>query len=155
MFSQVLIKEEIASLMGEYASIRNRVERENEERITRKFDTGLSLEIAECTRRVTESIEKQVTAFYENMVKTDKEILSGVLDFSNFGNQPAKVLALLIACPKVKRLHIPGMLCIYGNLNPVISRLVNNKLKTNHEWLRDYVKANPTSMVYYILRLIE
>lgn len=153
--SQVLIKEEIASLMGEYASIRNRVERENEERITRKFDTGLSLEIAECTRRVTESIEKQVTAFYENMVKTDKEILSGVLDFSNFGNQPAKVLALLIACPKVKRLHIPGMLCIYGNLNPVISRLVNNKLKTNHEWLRDYVKANPTSMVYYILRLIE
>ena len=57
--------------------------------------------------------------------------------------------------PKVKRLHIPGMLCIYGNLNPVISRLANNKLKTNHSFLIDYVKANPTSIVFYILRLID
>lgn len=82
------------------------------------------MEIAECTRQVTVHIEKLITAFYENMVKTDKGILNDVLDFSNFGNQPARVLALLVACPKVKRLYIPGMLCVYGNLNPVISRLV-------------------------------
>lgn len=153
--TQLLVKEKIASLIKEYASIRNRVERENEERITKKFGTGLNMEIAECTRQITVHIEKLITAFYENMVKTDKGILNDVLDFSNFGNQPARVLALLVACPKVKRLYIPGMLCVYGNLNPVISRLVNGKLKTNHEFLRDYVKANPTSMAFYILRLIE
>lgn len=152
---QVLIREKIASLMNEYASIRNRLERENEERITKRSDSALSLEVSESTRQITEEIEKLIVALYENMVKTDKEMLTGVLDFSNFSNQPAKVLALLMANPKIKRLYMPGMLCLYGNLNPVISRLVNNKLKTNHKLLKDYVKANPTSMVFYILRLIE
>ena len=152
---QVLTKEKIAALMCEYTSVRSKTERENEERITKKFDAGLSLEIAESTKQITEKIERLITVFYENMARTDKDILDNVLEFSNCNNQTAKVLVLLIANPKVKRLHIPGMLCIYGNLNPVISRLVNNKLKTNHSFLKDYVKANPTSIVFYILRLID
>lgn len=152
---QVLTKEKMAALMCEYTSVRSRIERENEERITKKFDASLSMEIAESTKQITEKIERLIAVFYENMARTDKDILDNVLEFSNCSNQAAKVLALLIANPKVKRLHIPGMLCIYGNLNPVISRLANNKLKTNHSFLIDYVKANPTSIVFYILRLID
>lgn len=152
---QVLTKEKMAELMCEYTSVRSKIERENEERITKKFDASLSMEIAESTKQITEKIERLIAVFYENMARTDKDILDNVLEFSNCNNQAAKVLALLIANPKVKRLHIPGMLCIYGNLNPVISRLANNKLKTNHSFLIDYVKANPTSIVFYILRLID
>lgn len=152
---QVLTKEKMAELMCEYTSVRSKIERENEERITKKFDASLSMEIAESTKQITEKIERLIAVFYENMARTDKDILDNVLEFSNCNNQAAKVLALLIANPKVKRLHIPGMLCIYGNLNPVISRLANNKLKTNHSFLANYVKANPTSIVFYILRLID
>lgn len=88
------------------------------------------------------------------MSKTDKYILTEVLEITNFNNQPAKVLALLMGNPRVKRLYIPGMLNVYGNLNPVISRLVNNKLKVNDSLLKEYVKNNPKSMVFYFLRLI-
>ena len=47
------------------------------------------------------------------------------------------------------------MLGMYGNLNPVISRLVNNKVKPNEDWLRSYIEKHPTSIVAYILKLTE
>lgn len=151
--SQLLIKDKMARLIKEYTIIRQQTERENEERITPKFGTNLSLEIAEKTRHITGQIEKCICDFYESMQVTDKDILLNVLEFSTFNNQSAKVLALLVANPKVKRLYLPGILCLYGNMNPVISRLNNNKLKTNREILNDYVRKNPTSIVYYISRL--
>ena len=64
-------------------------------------------------------------------------------------------MALLIANPKVKRVLLPGMLGMYGNLNPVISRLVNNKIKPNEGWLQAYVEKHPAGIVAYILRLTE
>lgn len=140
--------------MCAYVSVRNKVERENEERITKKFDTRLNEEIAEKTQEITDDLEKCIALFYEQMSKTDKYILTEVLEITNFNNQPAKVLALLMGNPRVKRLYIPGMLNVYGNLNPVISRLVNNKLKVNDSLLKEYVKNNPKSMVFYFLRLI-
>ena len=140
--------------MCAYVSVRNKVERENEERITKKFDTRLNEEIAEKTQEITDDLEKCIALFYEQMSKTDKYILTEVLEITNFNNQPAKVLALLMGNPRVKRLYIPGMLNVYGNLNPVISRLINNKLKVNDSLLKEYVKNNPKSMVFYFLRLI-
>lgn len=153
--TQLIVKQEIASLMDMYSSVRNKVEKENEERITKKFDTSLNDEIAEKTRFVTEQIQKQIAVFYAYMVKTDKEVLINLLGLSNFNGQSAKVLALLISNPKVKRLHIPGMLCLYGNLNPVISRLMNTKLKVHYHSLCEYTRENPTSIVSYILHLVD
>lgn len=151
---QVFLRDKICRLMCAYVSVRNKVERENEERITKKFDTRLNEEIAEKTQEITDNLEKCIALFYEQMSKTDKYILTEVLEITNFNNQPAKVLALLMGNPRVKRLYIPGMLNVYGNLNPVISRLVNNKLKVNDSLLKEYVKNNPKSMVFYFLRLI-
>lgn len=151
---QIFLKDKICRLMCAYVSVRSKVERDNEERIIKKFDTRLNEEITEKTQEITDTMEKSIALFYEQMLKTDKHILTEVLEITNFGNQPARVLALLMGNPKVKRLYIPGMLNVYGNLNPVISRLVNNKLKANDSLLKEYVQNNPKSMVYYFLRLI-
>ena len=67
--------------MYEYTSVRSRIERENEERITKKFDASLSMEIAESTKQITEKIERLITVFYENMARTDKDILDMCWNF--------------------------------------------------------------------------
>ena len=152
---QLILKEKIAAEMGTYTSLRWNIEQKNEERITPKFGADLAQEIAENTKQSTDNIDKYISAFYESLQKTDHEIIDNILEFTSFRNQPAKVLALLIANPKVKRLYIPGMLCIYGNLNPVISRLMNNKLKVHAKELEKYIKSNPTSIALYLANLIK
>lgn len=101
-------------------------------------------------------IDQLISEFYTLVAVTDNYILAEVLKFTNYYNQQAKVLALLIANPKVKRTLIPGLLGVYGNLNPVISRLINNRIKANEEELKSYCYATKQSVfVCYLLRLIE
>jgi hypothetical protein len=47
------------------------------------------------------------------------------------------------------------MLGLYGNFNPVISRLVNGKLKPNREQLSEYIQHTPATLVQGILALID
>jgi len=63
--------------------------------------------------------------------------------------------ALLLAMPKVKRTLLPGMLGMYGNLNPVVSRLYHSKIGDNREALETYCTRCPASIVHYILKLSE
>jgi len=44
---------------------------------------------------------------------------------------------------------------MFGNMNPVISRLINNRLKPGQDLLKEYAEKHPTSMVCYILKLTE
>ena len=81
--------------------------------------------------------------------------MNSILKFNGFDNQQAKVLMLLIADAKVKRTAVPGMLRVVGNLNPVISRLLKNKIKPSEDEIRQYVERHPASLASYILRLIE
>ena len=55
----------------------------------------------------------------------------------------------------MKRTLIAGMLGLYGNFNPVISRLINGKLKPNKAQLTEYIKHTPVTLVQGILALIE
>lgn len=153
--SQALIRRELATEMTVYSWTRNLVMSENEQRVTKKFDTKLEIEIADRTQAITERIDRLITEFYAHMAETDGTILTGVLKFNNFTNQSARVLALLIANPKAKRLHLPGMLGMFGNMNPVISRLMNGRIKAGREQLENYARENPASMVQYIVRLTE
>ena len=81
--------------------------------------------------------------------------MGSILQWSNGENQPARVLALLLADPKVKRLLLPGMLNVANNLNPVISRLVKGKLVPAEEDIRQYAERHPSSVADYIIRLTE
>ena len=152
---QLVIKDKLASLIKEYTLVRSRLEQKNKARMIPKSGTDLASEIAENMKLTTDEIGRYISLFYESLKNTDEELINDILEFSNFNNQPSKVLALLLAEPKVKRLYVPGMLCIYGNLNPVISRLMNNKLKVHEDDLEIYVKSNPTSIAYYVLNLVK
>lgn len=89
------------------------------------------------------------------MSDTDPRLVNSILKFNGFDNQQAKVLMLLIADAKVKRTAVPGMLRVVGNLNPVISRLLKNKIKPSEDEIKQYVERHPASLASYILRLIE
>jgi len=47
------------------------------------------------------------------------------------------------------------MLRVMGNLNPVISRLVKNKLKPEEDALQLYINRHPASLAVYIQQLLE
>lgn len=153
--NQMLIRKEIADNIREYTELRESVISENEKRVVKKFDTKLELEIADHTSFITENIERLIASFYRYMEKTDKEIMNTVLKFPNLSAQSPKVLVLLIADAKVKRVCLPGILGMFGNMNPVISRLINNRLKPGQDLLKEYAEKHPTSMVCYILKLTE
>ena len=118
----------------------------NEELVNKKFDKELDQLIEAATYEVVGQVEKLINEFYTLVSKTDDFILRDILKFNNFYNQQAKVLAVLLADPRVKRILIPGILGVYGNLNPVISRLINNRLKANEENLRKYYENKPNSV---------
>lgn len=152
---QVLIRKEIAGRIHEYTELREEVINENEKRVVKKFETKLEIEIADHTSFITEHIEHLIADFYRYMEKTDKEIMNSVLKFPSLSAQSPKVLVLLIADPKVKRVCLPGILGMFGNMNPVISRLINNRLKPGHDILKEYAEKYPMSMVCHILKLME
>ncbi len=88
-------------------------------------------------------------------MKTDESMCGDLFHFTSANSQQVRVLILLLAIPKVKRTLLPGMLGIYGNLNPVGSRLYHSKIGDNRKALIDYCKAHPSSIVHYILKLSE
>lgn len=107
------------------------------------------------TRVSVLAIHQLTEAFYAHLQKTDPRLLNDILQLNNSDSQPSRVLLLLMASPKVKRLLIPGMLDIVGNLNPVISRLVRGRLKPQEEALRAYAERHPSSVTEYILVLLK
>ena len=150
---QILSRLALAQTMKDYSAVRQQVVNRNEERVNKLFDKKLEAEIAGHTHDLTVRIGKFVERFYANMDFTDHRLLASILQFTSYDNQQAKVLALLIADAKVKRTFIPGMLDMVGNLNPVISRLVKNKIKPNEAAILQYSERHPSSMATYILML--
>ena len=145
--------QEIRQLINEYSAIRKRIVNENENRIMKKFDAKLELEISSHTHTITERIGNLIDQLHKSFLRTDAKIFTDVLKLTSTENQSSRVLILLMAAPKVRRIIVPGLLGMFGNFNPVISRLMNNRIKPNDEILRNYVKKNPTSAIYFIEKL--
>ena len=132
--------------------------KENDNYVNKKFDKELALHISEKTEDISKKINLLISSFYDKLIKAeDLKIFISILKIKNFQGQHTRVLALLIADPKIKRTLIPGMLGIYGNLNPVISRLVSDRIKPNEDFLKDYqdTAAEKSIFVYYLLQLLE
>ena len=151
------IKEEIAAGIGEYRHIREGITAANERLVNKKFDKELEVEIASGAKEVVKRVDRLILSMYEVLSVTDPVLLNDILRFSSYDHQQARVLALLVANPRVKRTDVPGILGLYGNLNPVISRLINNKIKANEQELKEYLKEEypAVGFVYYILGLID
>ena len=151
------LKDKLADAMEGYTLLRDKITDENEQLINKKFDKELEACIAKETKGQVDKMERLIVSMYKVLSVTDPVVLTDLLKISSFYHQQAKVLALLIANPRVKRSLIPGMLGVYGNLNPVISRLINAKIKMNEERLKGYVEEDPlhVTFVYYILKLTE
>lgn len=113
------------------------------------------VENEETDKNIVSHITIYVDTFFNLMLNTDKEVIEDIFHYSSSNNQQVKVLTLLLADASLKRTLIPGLLGIYGNLNPVISRLYHSKIENNIEALRNYYYQHPDSMVYYILKLIK
>lgn len=131
---QVLLRAELAKAMKQFAVTRDTYSTESE---------------------VAHHIEELIAMLYSSIQNTDPRLISQILKFNGWDNQQAKVLMLLMTDPKVKRTDIPGMIRVIGNLNPVVSRLMKNKIKPVEKDLRLYVERHPASMAAYILTLIE
>lgn len=144
---------ELKETMNEYQQIRQRVIQQNDTRINKLFDRKLETEIANITTQQTQHIAQLIELIYHLMSKTDARLLNEILQFISYDNQQARVLVLLMANAKVKRLFIPGMLQVVGNLNPVVSRLVNSKIKMNETDIVQYAERHPSSLATYILAL--
>lgn len=156
-YSLLKIIDDLRSNTDKYKAVYNRIVDENNEQINKKFEKELSSYITNQTAQITNAINDQIEKFYKLLLKTDKPVLFDVLKITNSEGQHARVLALLITNFKIKRTLIPGMLGVYGNLNPVISRLINDRIKGNREDLIDIQNnLNKKSLfVYFVLRLIE
>ena len=145
----------LQQLMQEYTAVHENVVQENEERRMKKFNSKLFADIESATRDITDQIADISDKFFKNFATTDKEICKEVFHFTASNSQQVRVLILLLAMPRVKRTLLPGMLGIYGNLNPVVSRLYHSKIGDNNAVLTAYCKENPASIVNYILKLSE
>lgn len=154
-YEMLRILGELAEVMEVYSQKVNGFIADNNRQINRKFDKELESSIAGLTREESEQIDKLIKDYYLVAAETEHFVVNDVLKLGDGENQQAKVLVLLIAQPKVKRLYIPGMLGIYGNLNPVISRLVNGKIKLNREEMENYAAQYPyASLTRYALQLL-
>lgn len=126
------------------------------QQVREKMDTyACEIEEESETHATVQAIHQLSENFYRHLAKTDPRLLNDILQFNSSDSQPARVLLLLMAQPKVKRLLIPGMLDLAGNLNPVISRLVKGRLKPQEETLRGYAERHPSSVAEYILVLTQ
>lgn len=100
-------------------------------------------------------ISQLIDTFFAISLQVDSGVVHDILHFTTSASQQVKVLVILLADKKVKRSLIPGMLGIYGNLNPVISRIYHGKIGENREALLHYQRQHPESIVYYLLQLAE
>lgn len=149
--------DEIRKLTIEYKERHDIIIKENNEQINKKFDKELASLISDKTQPITHSINTHISLLYNHLSETDRYIVTDILKLTNIEGQHAKVLALLMADMKIKRSLIPGMLGIYGNLNPVISRLVNDRIKVHESMLRIELDSNKNIPVlaYLILKLLD
>ncbi len=145
----------LQKLMQDYTAVHENVVQENEERRMKKFNSKLFADIDSATRDITDQIAEVSDKFFKSFAMTDKEVCKEIFHFTAANSQQVRVLILLLAMPRVKRTLLPGMLGIYGNLNPVVSRLYHSKIGDNNAILTAYCKENPSSIVYYILKLSE
>lgn len=152
---QIRMMERLQELMQSYAEVHEQVVEENEERRIRKFNTQLFADIESATRDITDEISRKINDFFASFSVTDREVCNDIFHFTNANSQQVRVLTLLLALPKVKRTLLPGMLGIYGNLNPVVSRLYHSKIGDNKEALEAYCSHEKASIVHYILKLSE
>ena len=152
---QVVLRRRLQKEMDRYTFIRRTAISENEERVVQVDEKRLECEIATRSDEATHNISLLIADIYACMSDTDPRLVNSILKFNGFDNQQAKVLMLLIADAKVKRTAVPGMLRVVGNLNPVISRLLKNKIKPSEDEIRQYVERHPASLASYILKLIE
>lgn len=149
--------DEIKSYTTEYKEKNELIVRENNEQINKKFDKELASYISDQTQDITRAINKLITSLYDKLLKNDSYIIVDVLKLINLQGQHARVLALLLSDIKIKRSLISGMLGVYGNMNPVISRLINDRIRANETLLRENQKSKKEKsvLVYLILRLLE
>ena len=145
----------LQKLMQDYTAVHENVVQENEERRMKKFNSKLFADIDSATRDITDQIAEVSDEFFKSFAMTDKEVCKEIFHFTAANSQQVRVLILLLAMPRVKRTLLPGMLGIYGNLNPVVSRLYHSKIGDNNAILTAYYNENPASIVYYILKLPE
>lgn len=153
--AQVKQLKALQRLMHHFITVHDNIIQENESRRMKKFDSKLFADIDSATRDITDRIKALSAFFFDSMMKTDGRVCEDLFHFTSASSQQVRVLILLLANPKVKRTLLPGMLGIYGNLNPVVSRLYHSKIGDNRKALTDYCKQNPSSIVHYILKLSE
>lgn len=150
--SQIITRRQLADTMDEYCRMRMNIINDSDRR-TSSADSSLEIEIADHTQAITERIEQLIANLYALMKETDATVITDMLRLTDLTRQSARVLALLIARPSTERNLLTGMLGMFGNMSPVISRLRNNKIRPAREQLVAYAKAHPSSMVPYILAL--
>lgn len=153
--AEVKLLKALNKLMGEFAKVHGDIIKENEERRMKKFDSKLFAEIDSATRDITDRISTLTAFFFDRFMQSDKYVAQDLFHFTTANSQSVKVLILLLAMPKVKRTLLPGMITVYGNLNPVVSRLYHGKIGENVEHLKNYCEKHPCSIVRYILNLVE
>ena len=119
----------------------------------KKFNSKLFADIESASRNITDQIAEISDQFFKSFATTDKKVCKEIFHFTSANSQQVRVLILLLAMPRVKRTLLPGMLGIYGNLNPVVSRLYHSKIGDNNAVLTAYFQKNPASIVNYILKL--
>lgn len=131
----------------EYKKSVDKIIKENNDRINKKNEMYLNSEIETKSQPIAQKINRLITELYSILPKKDAIIVSDILKINNENSQNAKVLALLLADKKIKRTIIPKILGIFGNLNPVISRLVNDRIKPNSEQIKQSRKDNKYSVL--------
>lgn len=145
--------EELHQRTTKYREIYDQIIRDNNKQLKKKFDKELDSIIEDNTQSLTRQINVHIASLYDLLMDSDHYVVTEVLKLTNKEGQHAKVLALLIADSKIKRSLIPLMLGIYGNLNPVISRLINNRIKPNEDILTEYQRNAPIQSVFVHLVL--
>ncbi|MFT4073128.1 MAG: hypothetical protein QM654_14535 [Dysgonamonadaceae bacterium] len=152
------ILDELHEYIAQYSERHKQLIKINDKQINKKFDKELASFVNKETENISRKINTLITAFYDRITKIDDaRFFIDLLKINNFQGQHTRVLAILIADPKVKRVLIPGMLGIYGNLNPVISRLISERIKPNETILKEYQEstAEKSIFAYYLLKLLE
>lgn len=149
--------EELNQCTTKYKEVYDQIIRDNNKLLKKKFDKELDSYIEDSTQNLTRQINVHIASLYDLLIESDQYIVTDVLKLTNPEGQHAKVLALLIADLKIKRSLIPAMLGIYGNLNPVISRLINNRIKPNEDLLKEHQRniSSQSVFVHLVLKLLH
>ncbi len=101
---------------------------------------------------LSREIDELLSTFFKSLPKDEFNLITEVLKINNFKSQNAKILVLLLSDKHIKRTIIPGILNVYSNLNPIISRLLNNRIKNNINAIEEFELSHPNSLIAKILK---